>query len=282
MFVVRCAPLPCPQPAVAGSPLHTLCAHLAHTPPPGQQHAPRTVLYVPCLRPSAERARLQPAPELGHLQRHGHAQHLLRALLAAPPAPQTAVTPTLLHALLAPRSRPVHPREAARASPLITPLMPSLWLGSSQTPSPPTTSCSSAARGRAPPPSPPRAMARAGRREAAPEALTEVCVRPRQSPWRLPVPQPATHVRGDRTYTDVRAGRRKQTSSGCGCLTSARECRSSMCVLRIEMCCRSAPTTRCSGGAYVRAKTERHTPRRARRTKCDVLIRLYTCMVYRP
>ena len=45
MFVVRCAPLPCPQPAVAGSPLHTLCAHLARTPPPappGQQHAPRT------------------------------------------------------------------------------------------------------------------------------------------------------------------------------------------------------------------------------------------------
>ena len=38
-------------------------------------------------------------------------------------------------------------------------------------------------------------------------------------------------VRGGHTYTDVRAGRRKQTSSGCGCLTSARECRSSMCVL---------------------------------------------------
>ena len=44
-------------------------------------------------------------------------------------------------------------------------------------------------------------------------------------------PQPATHVRGDHNYTDVRAGRRKQRSSGCGCLTSARECRSSMCVL---------------------------------------------------
>ena len=44
------------------------------------------------------------------------------------------------------------------------------------------------------------------------EALTEVCVRPRQSLWRLPVPQPATHVRGDHTYTDVREGRRKQTN----------------------------------------------------------------------
>ena len=109
----------------------------------------------------------------------------------------------------------------------------SLRLGRPQTPCPPPTSCSSAARGRAPRPSPPLAMARAGRREAAPEALTEVCVRPRQSLWRLPVPQPATHVRGDHTYTDVRAGRRKQTSSGCGCLTSARECRSSMCVLLI-------------------------------------------------
>jgi len=100
---------------------------------------------------------------------------------------------------------------------------------------PPPTSCSSAARGRAPRPSPPLAMAQAVLRDGplipAPEALTEVCVRPRQSLWRLPVPQPATHVRGDHTYTDVREGRRKQTSSGCGCLTSARECRSSMCVL---------------------------------------------------
>ena len=76
-----------------------------------------------------------------------------------------------------------------------------------------------------------------GPREAAPEALTEVCVRPRQSLWRLPVPHSPQYVRGVHTYTDVREGRRKQTSSGCGCLTSARECRFSMCVLRIEMCC---------------------------------------------
>ena len=60
---------------------------------------------------------------------------------------------------------------------------------------------------------------------------TKVCVWPRQSLWRLPVPHSPQHVRGDHTYTEVRAGRRKQTSSGCGCLTSARECRTSMCVL---------------------------------------------------
>ena len=149
---------------------------------------------VPCLRPSAARAQVQPAPELGHLPRHEHARRILGALLPAPPAPQTAVTPTLLHALLAPRSRPVHPREAARASPLIIRRTPSLRLGRAQTPSPPPTSCSSAARGRAPPPSPPLAMARAGRREAAPEALTEVCVRPRQSLWRLPVYHSPQHM----------------------------------------------------------------------------------------
>ena len=41
--------------------------------------------------------------------------------------------------------------------------------GRAQTPCPPPTSCSSAARGRAPRPSPPLAMARAGLREAARE-----------------------------------------------------------------------------------------------------------------
>ena len=75
-------------------------------------------------------------------------------------------------------------------------------------------------------------------------------------------------VRGDHTYTEVRAGRRKQTSSGCGCLTSARECRSSMCVLRIEMCCRSAPTTRCSGGAQ---ESEDGAPHRAEHAARSVM-----------
>ena len=56
---------------------------------------------------------------------------------------------------------------------IIIPRAPSLRLGRTHAPSPPPTSCSSAARGRAPPPSPPLAMARAGCREAAPEALTE-------------------------------------------------------------------------------------------------------------
>ena len=63
---------------------------------------------------------------------------------------------------------------------------------------PPPTSCSSAARGRAPRPSPPLAMAQAVLRDGplipAPEALTEVCVRPRQSLWRLPVYHSPQHM----------------------------------------------------------------------------------------
>ena len=42
------------------------------------------------------------------------------------------------------------------------------------------------------------------------EALTEVCVRPRQSLWRLPVYHSPQLVRGDHTYTDVREGRRNE------------------------------------------------------------------------
>ena len=74
-----------------------------------------------------------------------------------------------------------------------TPRPPSLRLGRAVPWCCPTpTSGSSAARGRATP-SGPRTMARpSGGREAATEAPTEVCVRPGQSPWRLPVPQPAT------------------------------------------------------------------------------------------
>ena len=235
---------------------------------------------MPCLRPSAVCASLQPAAELGHLPRHGHALHVLRALLLprVPRAsrPQTC-SRTLSHArcvhiamlaasrLLA-RSPPrtvcpaCDPRQFAeafnqplgwdtsgvtdmryifdvRCSPApapsacslspstlhrlhpdcacipagcgssVTPHIPrtpSVRLGRTQTRCPTPTSCSSAVRGRAPPPSPPLAMTRVGRREAATEALTEVlCVRSRQSLWRLPVPQPAAHVRGVHTYTDA-------------------------------------------------------------------------------
>ena len=95
-------------------------------------------------------------------------------------------THTALARRLHPNRAYIYLREAARASPLIIPLTPSLRLGRAQTPCPPPTSCSSAARGRATSPSAPPcrpgtaalAMAGAGRREAAPEALTQVCVRP--------------------------------------------------------------------------------------------------------
>ena len=46
---------------------------------------------MPCLRPSAGRDGLQPAPELGHLRRHGHELHVYGALLPAPRPPQPAV-----------------------------------------------------------------------------------------------------------------------------------------------------------------------------------------------
>ena len=95
-----------------------------------------------------------------------------------PRPPISALSRPLPSTLRAPRSRPVYPLEAARASPL-TPRLPSVRLGSPQPPCPPPTSCSSAARGRAPPPSTPLAMAQAvlrdGPRLPAPEALTEVC-----------------------------------------------------------------------------------------------------------
>ena len=90
-----------------------------------------------------------------------------------------------------------------RGSPLI-PQTSSLRLGRTLTPCPRPTSCSSAARGRAPPPLPPLAMARPGRREAAPEAITPRCACGRGRvhggcPYHSP-----QHVRGVHTYTDVR------------------------------------------------------------------------------
>ena len=114
------------------------CAHTPlarRLPPPSPQLAPHRVC-VPCLRPSAGRGRLQPAPELGHLPSHEHAQlfwgahhHVWGALLPAPseltnmcslsPSAPLPCTPPVHH------DRAVHPREAARASPFI-PRTPSL------------------------------------------------------------------------------------------------------------------------------------------------------------
>ena len=46
--------------------------------------AARPAHRVPCLRPSAVRDGLQPAAQLGHVPRHGHGLHVLRALLPVP------------------------------------------------------------------------------------------------------------------------------------------------------------------------------------------------------
>ena len=104
--------LPAPQSTVARSPRHAPCT--PRSPAASRLPArgsPRTA--CPACDPSAVRAGLQPATELGHRHGHGHARHVLRALLPG----RTACTPIA----------PVHPREAARASPLI-PRPPSLRL----------------------------------------------------------------------------------------------------------------------------------------------------------
>ena len=104
MFDVRCAPrAPPPPSAVAAlSPVHTPRS-LRLSPPPSclpARSPPHTA--CPCLRPSAGRDRLQPAPELGHVPRQTHALHVFRALPPAPrplPAPPiSAVAPSPLHA----------------------------------------------------------------------------------------------------------------------------------------------------------------------------------------
>jgi hypothetical protein len=125
------------------------------------------LLHAPLSTP-AVRARLQPAAELGHLQGHGHERHVPGALRACPD-PQALSRAFPVHAACAaaaPRHAlpppGLHPWPPDVRAPLLT-------LGRAQTLCPPPTSCSSAARGRAPRPSPPLAMARAGLREAARE-----------------------------------------------------------------------------------------------------------------
>ena len=94
-FDVGCSPPPPPPPASAVTPsaLHAACTaprtlrvHTAGaraTPPAfrGLQLAPHR---APCWRPLAGRGGLQPAAELGHLRRHKHGGHVLRAPLTAP------------------------------------------------------------------------------------------------------------------------------------------------------------------------------------------------------
>ena len=109
MFRVRCSPRAlCPpnlqsQASPTPSPRHASCVHATlarRLPPPGSQPAPHR---VPCLRPSTAREGLQPAPELGHLPRHGHETDVLRALLPAPRPTVSSHAHTCT--LRAPRSR---------------------------------------------------------------------------------------------------------------------------------------------------------------------------------
>jgi len=156
------------------------CVHAAlaarRLPPPGPQPAPHR---VPCLRPSAARAALQPAAELGHLPRHEH-EICVWGGQAAPCAltPHLQSQPCPLHAActtIALRSRPYTRAEGGSCVAPHAPSAPPLRLGRDprETPCLMPTSFSSAARGQATTPSPPNTMAqtvvRDGPRIPAPE-----------------------------------------------------------------------------------------------------------------
>ena len=88
---------------------------------------------------------------------------------------------------------------------------PSVRLGRTQTPCPTPTSCSSAARGRSPSSftiTMAQAVLRDGPRIPAPEKPSPrcACAAEAESMAAAYIPQPATHVRGVHTYTDVREG----------------------------------------------------------------------------
>jgi hypothetical protein len=109
---------------------------------------------------SAERDEVQPAAELGHLQGHDHGQHVQRALRACPDPQALSRAFPRACPLAPPLPQDVPPAsQPAPSSPSIV-RAPLSTLGRTQTPCPPPTSCSSAARGRAPPPSPPLDTAR--------------------------------------------------------------------------------------------------------------------------
>eukprot|EP00964_Phaeocystis_antarctica_P017930 scaffold9957_cov44-Phaeocystis_antarctica.AAC.4 len=90
MFYVRSSP--CTAPNMQSSPpLHAACAAVARRlPPPGPHLAPHR---MPSVRLSAVRVGVQPAAELRHLQRHGHALHVQCALLPVH-CPESAVEPS--------------------------------------------------------------------------------------------------------------------------------------------------------------------------------------------
>eukprot|EP00964_Phaeocystis_antarctica_P105728 scaffold70720_cov60-Phaeocystis_antarctica.AAC.2 len=95
-------PEPCSQSAVEPSPARRL--HRGRPPPPATLHlAPHR---MPPFLLSVERVGVQPAAELRHLQRHGHAPDVRRALLPEP-CPQSAVEPSPAHRVH--RGRPPPP-----------------------------------------------------------------------------------------------------------------------------------------------------------------------------
>ena len=77
MFSVHCSPRTAPQPAVTR---HLPCTRRAPRSPAACRLPARSPPRTVCpglVRPSAERGRLRPAPELGHLPGHGHGLHVL-------------------------------------------------------------------------------------------------------------------------------------------------------------------------------------------------------------
>eukprot|EP00964_Phaeocystis_antarctica_P039602 scaffold22650_cov55-Phaeocystis_antarctica.AAC.3 len=132
---------------------------------------------------SAVRVGVQPAAELRHVQRHGHVLHVPGALRACPIAPPAFTAGTFRRACRS--CAAAGPRPPAPGPYLAPHRTPCFLLGSTQTPCPTPTSCSSVARGRAPRPSPLLATARAGVREAAPEDRLLVSSWLTQSLWQL-------------------------------------------------------------------------------------------------
>ena len=159
MFYVRA--LTPAQPS-AGRRACRLRRHAAPQPPPASR-----VARIACglLFDSAVRDGVQPAAELGHVQRHGHGRHVLRALRARALASKPSVGPRVC----TPSARAhTHPPPSSRHAPRPPSYALPLSTRGRAHPCPTPTSCSSVARGRAPRPSPPLAiMNRAGGREAA-------------------------------------------------------------------------------------------------------------------
>ena len=200
------------------SPRHAACAQSDRSPPPASRLTPPHTV-CPAYDPRQE-AKAFNQPLSWDTSRVTDMKRMFYVRCCPRPARQSLVTPTLARCVHRDLALRIHPRDAARTS-LLTPRTPSLRLVRAQPPCRPPTSCSSAARGRAPPPSSPLAMAQAVLGQDGPwvpvtEALIEVCVRTGQSPWRLPIPQPAICAWRPHLHRSER-GATKQTSSGCGC-----------------------------------------------------------------